>query len=312
MIKKLTLASLILIIWALHSSPLLADPGEPGVGNRGSMPSHLSVALTINKYSDVDVKDAKAALAVWIDMIAKRTGSRTKVELFSYDDIAKFEREIRANKIDLVFLFPQEYLHLRSRIPFDPIAISLPLGTEHKHFALLARKDHGFTGVRGLANRDALMETGENSSLIFLWLETLLMKEGVPGPEVFFSNFKSVKKASQAILPVFFKQADVCTVNLTAFETMKELNPQVGQELVALAQSSGFPQGIVCMRKGLAEKYDAFVEEMFSVHNRSQGKQILTLMRIKKLVPFMPKNLETTEALLAENQALKSKLARRN
>ena len=156
------------------------------------------------------------------------------------------------------------------------------------------------------------METGENSLLISLWLETLLMKEGFPGPETFISNFKMVKKASQALLPVFFKQADACAVSQGAFETMKELNPQVGRELVALAQSPGYPQGVVCMRKGLAEKYRPFVEEMYTLHNQSQGKQILTLMRIKRLLPFQATYLETTEALLAENQALKLKLARKN
>ena len=313
MIRKLLSVFLLLIGWGLVLPVSLSAASEkPGGDSPGSMPPHLLVALTINKYSEVDVKDAKAALNVWIDMIAKKTGSTTKVELVSYDDFDRFEKELRANKVDLIFLFPQEYFQLKNRIPFDPIAVSTPLGADQKHFVALVRKDGGITGVRGLAGREALMETGENSLIISLWLENLLLKEGFPGPERFFSNLKMVKKASQALLPVFFKQADACAVSQGAFETTKELNPQVGQELAVLAQSPGFPQGVICMRKGLAEKYRPFVEEMYTLHNQSQGKQILTLMKIKKLLPFQAAYLQTTEALLAENQALKLKAARKN
>jgi ABC-type phosphate/phosphonate transport system substrate-binding protein len=310
---KLILVLLILIGWSLVLPlPLLAESGRPHGDAQGAMPANISVALTQNKYSDVDVKDAKTALIVWIDMITKKTGVPTKVELFSFDDLGMLEKEAKGNKVDLVFLFPQEYLYLKNRIPFEPIAVSIPLGTDHKYFAVLARKDRGINDLRRLANKDAILEAGENSPLISMWLETLLLKEGFLGPAAFFANFKNVKKASQALLPVFFKQADACAVSQGAFETMKELNPQVGQELVSLAHSPGFPQGVVCMRKGLAEKYGGFVEEMFSIHKRTQGKQILTLMKIKKLIPFSPANLETTEALVAENQTLKLKLAKRN
>jgi phosphonate transport system substrate-binding protein len=311
--RKLPLLSLLLIGLSLFLlSPLAAAAEKPAGSITGGMPPHLLVAMTLDKYSDVDVKDAKAALNVWIDMIARKTGSTTRIELVIYDDLGRFEKDIKGNKIDLLFLFPQEFLYFKDRIPFEPIAISTPLGADQKHIAILVRKDRGITAVKGLASGEGVMETGENSTLISLWLETLLMKEGYSSPGTFFANFKMVKKASQALLPVFFKQADACAVSQGAFETMKELNPQIGQELFALVQSAGFPQGVICLRKGLAGKYRSFVEEMYTLHNLSQGKQILTLMRIKKLLPFQDTFMKTTEALLAENQALKLKLARKN
>jgi ABC-type phosphate/phosphonate transport system substrate-binding protein len=311
--QKLNLASLMLFAWSLIlPPPLFADPGKPSSDALVGMPSYLSVALSLNKYSDVDEKDARAALNVWISMITKTGGIPTKVDLFSYRDLASFESKVLENKVDLVFFFATEYLEVKNRMPFEPLAVSLPLGAEHKQFSVLVRKDRGISKVGELANSEILIEQGENSVLLSLWLETLLMKEGFPGPAGFFAKFRNVKKSSQALLPVFFKNSDACAVSRGGFEMMKELNPQVGQELVAIAQSPGYPQGIVCVRKGFAEKYPGFVKHMFLVHNLSEGRQILTLMKINKLVPYEPAYLKTTEALLQEHEALKLKLAKKN
>jgi ABC-type phosphate/phosphonate transport system substrate-binding protein len=313
MIQRLNIASLMLFAWGLIlPAPLFADPSKPNSDASATMPSYLSVALSINKYSDLDEKDAKAALNVWISMISKTGGFPTKVDLLSYKDLALFEKEARENRVDLVFLFAPEYLQMKNRIPFEPVAISTPLGADYKQFSVFVRKDRGINKVVELANKDAFMEGGENNLLLSLWFETLLMKEGAFGPAGFLSSFKNVKKPSQALLPVFFGKADACVVSRGGFEMMKELNPQVGQELVAIAHSPEYPQGIICMRKGWAEKYWGFLDHMFQLHKQSQGKQILTLMKISKLAPFKPAYLETTEALLQEHEALKLKLAKKN
>jgi len=72
------------------------------------------------------VKDAKAALNGLDRHDREEKRINDQVELVSFDDFDRFEKEIRANKIDLIFLFPQEYYQLKNRIPFDPIAVSTP------------------------------------------------------------------------------------------------------------------------------------------------------------------------------------------
>jgi phosphonate transport system substrate-binding protein len=274
------------------------------------MPSHLRVGYTIDKFSDVDVNDAKAAVKVWMDMIVKRRGAATKTELLTYQDLPSLEKAIRDKKIDLVFLYPEEYLEIKNRIPFEPVAISTPLNDLVKRFSVLVRKDRGIQEVRGLRGRGILVERSENSGLLNLWFETLLMREGALSARDFFLNVRETNKTSQAVLPVFFGQADACVVSHSAFGIMTELNPQLSQEIAVIALSAGYIRGVVCMSTSFHEKYGGLVEEILSIHAEAQGKQILTLIKVNRMVPFESSYLETVEALLREHRALKLKLAK--
>lgn len=274
------------------------------------MPSHLTVGYTIDKFSDVDVNDAKAALKVWMETIIKKRGSPTTSELLTYQNLASLEKAVKEKKIDVVFFFPEEYLEIKNRASFEPIAISTPIGGVKKQFTILVRKDRNIQEIRTLRNRGILVEKGENNTLLSLWFETLFMKEGYLSPRDFFSSVKEVNKTSQAVLPVFFRQADVCVVSRGAFETMQELNPQLGQELTAIALSDGYVRGVVCMRPDFRQEYEGLVNEILSIHVEPQGKQILTLIKVNRLIPFEPSYLETVEALLKEHRTLRLKLAR--
>ncbi len=82
-----------------------------------------------------------------------------------------------------------------------------------------------------------------------MWLDTFLVKQGLTRSKYFFTNIKEVDKVSQAVLPVFFKQADACLVSRSGFETMVELNPQIGEQLAIQATSPGFILGGVFFRR---------------------------------------------------------------
>ncbi|WP_320045273.1 hypothetical protein [uncultured Desulfobacter sp.] len=63
------------------------------------------------------------------------------------------------------------------------------------------------------------------------WLRSLMVEKGLGQADTYFSKLKWVNKINEAVLPVFFKQADACLVNLKGLDIMAELNPQIAQQV---------------------------------------------------------------------------------
>jgi hypothetical protein len=67
---------------------------------------------------------------------------------------------------------------------------------------------------------------------------------------------------------------------------------------------------MVTVCASVLEKYNGLVEAILSINAEPQGKQILTLIKANKLIPFESSYLEKAEALLRDHRALKLKMAK--
>jgi len=138
------------------------------------------------------------------------------------------------------------------------------------------------------------------------------MRQGLPVSEHFFANIKRVNKASQAILPVFFQQADAAIVDRHAFRTMVELNPQLNEQLTMLASSPALIHSIVCLSRNSDEEVKkAILDTAFKLGNDTAGKQILTLFQMDRVALYKQSYLEAMTALAREHHDLATRLANR-
>lgn len=306
----------IMALWAtlwgsLFTSGLSAETAAPQSQSFNQMPVQVNVGFTVDKFSGVDAKDAKAAMKLWLNMVSpNRPREVEKVEMLTYPDLPSMTMAGKEKKIDVMFLTSVEYFQMKSGLSFEPVATSTPLGGGKTQFVVLVRRDRGILRMGELKSKSFLAEKGDNRHLLWMWLETVIMKEGYPDVENFLPNLKEVNGTLQAVLPVFFGQANSCVAYRSAFEIMKEMNPQLGKELIPIASSPEFARGIICIRQDVLKKHKWLVDEMLSIHNKPQGKQILTLMKIGKLIAFEPDHLATAEALLREHKSLNRKLAK--
>ncbi len=298
---------------------ILASSPAPGGETAGRYPSHpmgvpesLLTAYSSKLFFNIDENDAKVATRIWTESVLKRRGSQGYSETVIFYDLPSLERMIKDKKVELVAMLSEEFLEIRNRVPLVPIAVSSWAKGFYKEFALLVRTNSGTLTLSELKNKRLIIEKGRNGTLPAIWLETLLMKDGNGGAEDFFSNVKYAGKASQAVLPVFFGQADACVVSRSGLEAIIELNPQVGRELLEIAVSPGFVRGVLCVRKDYCDRYEEFIQEsLMTLHREPQGRQILTLFSMSKLIPIEDRYLDSTEALLREHQSLKMRIARK-
>jgi len=177
---------------------------------------------------------------------------------------------------------------------------------------LLVRKESGVTRVAQLRGKSLRVEAGQKGSIPIKWLDSVLAAKALPEPQGFFAGISEFSKASQVIMPVFFGQADACLTSRNSFNILSELNPQLGRQMLVLERSPGFATGIIAVRKDIRNpRRDNMVEILQEMQSDPKGKQLLTLFRCNRLVPFRPEHLASVEKVLWECRSRSSSQARR-
>ncbi len=286
--------------------------GEPGNKLTPKEKPTLVVGYSRKLFINVDINDARAATKAWAEMIIKKTAKFEKSDTVILDDVSSIEKLVTAKGVDLIVMRPEEFIVIGNKTSIVPIFVPDFGKYFYSQYVLLVRSDRGIVKLSELRHKKLIRESGQSGDIPSLWLDTFLMRQGLGEAKDFFTGNKGVSKAAQAILPVFFKQVDVALAERNSFDVMVELNPQLGKELKVLATSQNFLGAVLCLRKEFFEMYKEDIEDALdSLHKDPQGKQILMLFRANKLVPFKYEYLNSMDALLKENQELRTKLVSR-
>ena len=291
-------AGYIALLCLVLSSSLLASEGDIAQ-------EVLEVGYSAELFYDVDITDARAATKIWVEALIRKTGVVASTETFVIQDLEKAARSIRAGTLDLLVQLPREYLEIRQLVPLRPMYITCAGGSCFYQYTLLVRADSGTKTLADLRDGNLLIYESGFGNVAKVWLEAVLKDESLPEADKHFGFIRHARKAGQAVLPVFFGKADACVVSRTAFDTMVELNPQLGVELRPILESSDFPRPVISMRDGLIEKYgDLIQDSLLSLHTDPSGQQLLSLFHIEKLVPFEPTYLNSLIELLELDQSV--------
>jgi len=274
--------------------------------------AHLAVGYSAQIFINVDAEDARTATKVLAEQVMARHLPGGTSESVILSGLASFEKAFREERIDLAGIISDEYVRLRDRVPIEPVFVTANEAGPYHQLVLLARRDGGARSLLDLRNKRLTLSSDQSKTIHLVWLETLLMKEGFRRPEDFFSAIREVKRPSQAILPVFFQQADACLTTQQAFDLVCELNPQVGRDLVVLARSRDIAGGVLVFRTGYDPSAKAKIAEALGeLQTDPQGTQLLGIFRMSRLLPWRPEYLESVEALLKEHESLRLDLAPR-
>lgn len=267
--------------------------------------SFFTLGADIAVFGDVDIKDARAAVDVWVREIGEEAGLKTETHV--YKDIGLLAKDIQNGKLDVGSTTPLKHLGIRQNIDVEVMFGALKRGKKTQKYLLLVHSDSAFNNVKDLdAKKLAVMRRDEVG---LLYLNTLLLQDKQRETGKFFSTIIKKRKWSQAILAVFFKQADVCIATDTVFNTMVELNPQVGKQLRAIAVSPEIVTNITFIRKGCDQKKKKiFQDKVLTLEETSRGRQILMLFQTDRLALLEESELNTLKALVDKYNKLKGEI----
>ncbi len=253
---------------------------------------------------DVSLADAQAAMSLWVRGYSLTAGFSESSTAVIYDDLEEMAARVRAGALDFVAMSPLEYLRIQGETPLEPALVSLKGGRVADRQLLLAHRESGLRTLGDLRGKSlALLRSGDDLAL--LWLDTILAREGLPRAARFLGLAREGSRASQALLPVFFRRADACVVTGNAYATAVELNPQLGVDLVELEKSPEFPLGMMCLRADLDPgRKERILAASFQFLATPTGRQVLTLFKSDGVSPYRPGLLDELERLVREHQAL--------
>ncbi len=269
----------------------------------GVEPEDIRAGYPVNAFRSVNPKDAEIAMKIWVSQLCRQSGMQfNKVEAHLFNNLSDLILAVKNNKLDLIGINSVDYLMVRNQVQLEPALITI-FGKDHGNkYVLLVNKELNIHNLSQLKARRIFIHIG-SPPIPLLWLRYLLKKQGLPGEDRFFGSFKEVDKASQAIFPVFFRQADACIVSRRAFEISSELNPQISQKLEPLITSPVYADSLVLFRhdyKSINKKM--LIDTGLNFSKFPQGRQIMTLFQISGLVPFKEAYLDSLIALMRESR----------
>jgi ABC-type phosphate/phosphonate transport system substrate-binding protein len=303
---SIILCAILLVTTAALAAPLTGAELEK------VLPKVVRVGFSNKILSDIDPRDAQAAMELWTRELSRAMGVKVAQQTVIFRNTADLLAALKRGELSIVSLTALDYLKIRKEIELIPSVVAPSNVGKERDFLLIARKDSGIGAVADLRGKTINLPSATKQEVSHIWLDVLLMREGKRDRSSFFRQVKESNSPTQAIMAVFFRQADAAIVSRGALETSKALNPQIGSQLLVVSESQSMIGDFSCIPTTVNEKFRVSIEyAALHLHERPQGKQILTLFHIDRVVPFQPSYLEGILELLRERDRLLAKMTRK-
>jgi phosphonate transport system substrate-binding protein len=275
------------------------------------LPKVLHVAFSSRVFPDVDHRDVQIAMELWAKELSRKVGiHQAQVTLFNSPD--EIRKMVRSGEIHLVTLPPMEYLAWQRELNIVPAYVAANKSGRDMEYLLIVRRNSGVTKVPDLRGKTLAMPPAAKDQTSSLWLTVLLLREGVRDAHGYLGKMADAGKPSQAILGVFFRQYHAAIVHRGSLETCIAVNPQLGKDLIVLAESKSLIGEISCIPAALGRRMRQAIDTAaLTLHETAVGRQMTTLFHIDRVVPFNPSYLAGLEGLLRERERLTAKTAKR-
>jgi ABC-type phosphate/phosphonate transport system substrate-binding protein len=238
----------------------------------------IRVGVSMDTLAGANINDARAAYRVWGDQISQTLALRHARMLeqvfFPTDQMTQL---IRTGQIDCFALTALEYARALEFIDQDVMMVedySLN-GIEN---ILLVHRDSPYGKLADLKGLKLPTLHHRDTALFQAWLDVELARAGLPPADKFFETIAPHDKASEVLLPLFFRREQVAGISRRAFDLACELNPQLGRDLRVLATSPRIiPVGFWFRKGGNADDKRAFQQAMQRLSTVTAGRQVLAL-----------------------------------
>jgi phosphonate transport system substrate-binding protein len=286
------LAAVAVFLWA-HAPSAAAGAAEPQ-----TQPFRFGFSTSL--FQDLNENDAKAALKVWVETLARERSVMADPSVQVFDGTEALRRALQLPTLDGVFLTTGEYWALHQPEWFNRTIFGVTQGSITEEYLLLVHQASGITRLEELRGRSLCLLRHNKMSLARPWLDTLLCQNGLKPAEQFAKPVTEARKLTKTVLPVFFRQVDACVVTRKGFKTMVELNPQVGKQLKILASSPPLvPDGFFFRTGYPAQPLEKMINELARIHSTAAGQQVLTVFQTDYMQENPVSCLDNSMELLA-------------
>ena len=266
----------------------------------------LRLGFTYSMFAGVNESDAKASLRALAATVARERGIPADPNPTLLTGTAAVAAAVRSGAVDAVGMTTDEYWALAGEVQFDRFLMAVKNNDPTEQYLVLVHRDSGLKDLADLRGKRLSIYDNPRMCLAPVWLEVLLAKAGLAPLPDHFGPVTELPKLSKTVLNVFFRQTDACLISRRGFETMTEMNPQVGSQLVVLATSVAVVPSIFGFRTDFsASLKETCLREFGIVHTSPAGQQALTIFQVGQVAERPVAALASALALLDDYARLR-------
>ena len=273
-------------------------PAAPGLKK-----ARLNVAASESLFASVKQGDAIASMTIWIEQIGRVRGFQVEGKM-EIAPIGQLRQSLKAHSVDLLVLDTPDYLSLSETNAIEVVAAGTSRGQlSALPYLLLTNDAAGATPTAGLRGKRIVVASRTKSNLGLVWLETLLAESRLGRVSAFFGSVDITYRASSCVLGLFFGKVDACVVDSGNWESLKELNPQLGR-LRVVARSEPLVEGLIAMPVQPHPYRTEVIDSLLNLHKTPAGEQLGVVFKTGPLVRAGREQFESVRALYARYRRL--------
>jgi phosphonate transport system substrate-binding protein len=268
------------------------------------------VAFQRTMFLNSDYNDAKAAIIVYVQKLQDQLLKGFSMKPVYFEDTEDLLNNYSKENLGVITLSSVDFLTYKTRLSLYPILVNSGKIDPLETYLILTRNNENINGIEALADKKIGMQPKGNDPIPVMWLDVLLESVKRVKTNKLFTKIVTDKTESQLILSLFFGQLDACLVTKTAFETMVEINPQIGRQLKILNSSPGYIRAVSSFTiKFKNSKYSPdLLTHLTRLDNYASGRQLFALTKTAKIIPYKDEYLDNVRALISSYNKLKNHL----
>lgn len=262
--------------------------------------SHFNIGYGSEAMDQYSKKDTMIAMEIWIKEIMQN--SEDTIHFHYFDDSQKMADAIKLKKIDLVITYGLDFVKYFKKSDLDDAFTGGMSDRELEYLMLVTHKSSSKEKFLALRNPRIAVQVSEEISK--LYAEYYFLKH--KGKKNI--TFLNVIKRQEGLLKVFFKNADAALVTQKTLNFAKELNPQMGQNIIIL-EKTNIPAGSFgFFRKGIdLQSRRQLIDMALNVPSTNRGRQVLDIFQTGTVVETHLEELIPIEKFYNEYKILKNK-----
>ena len=235
--------------------------------------------VTRQMFGGVEENDFRAAIKIYIESVGEDRGVTIDVPE-TFDRVEEVGEALRTGNLDGASMTTQEYFQVRADIASVHIFDEPTKNEPGEQYILLVRSGNNALDLGNLKGGTLVQFDNLRTSLSRMWLDVQLLERGLPAADSLFEKITRENKLSRAVLPVFFGKAKACLVTREGFDTMKELNPQVGERLTPVLLSEYLVPAVMCFGRMADQSVKVdILKGIERLHEQPRGQQLITVFQ---------------------------------
>jgi ABC-type phosphate/phosphonate transport system substrate-binding protein len=263
-------------------------------------PLHIGFSYTM--FTGINMTDARNSIKALTASIAREIDIPAETDPLIYQNVDEAESVLNRRVLGAVSMTTSEFWLLRSKVNFDRFLVTTRNGSPTNAYLVLAREGGPVKNLADLRGKHLLVYNNPAMCIALVFLDVELAKRSLPSATAILGKISEFTKPAKVVLPVFFGQADACLITRYAYETMVELNPQVGHQLRIIATSPDYVTALFGFRADLPPALkEKSIQAFVGLRSSIFGKQTLAVFQSGEISELPPATIEPALALLDEH-----------